>query len=248
MSPVIVFWDIDGTLVHTAGAGMEAWRRSLEEMRGMPTALPALPTAGLTDVLIAGRLAEAVGLPSDDSRVTDRLLERYLEILPQCLEEAPGRVLPNVAEILEQIDARADVHSLLLTGNVAAGASIKLGCFGLLDYFDGGAFADGIDDRVLVAQRAAVDARGRFGSGWRDRAVVLGDTPADIDCGHAIGARTIGVATGPYGVEDLAARSPWRTFEQLPPACDMLALIAGATAPDDPEERRPSAVRKGERR
>ena len=48
-----------------------------------------------------------------------------------------------------------------------------------------------------------------------DAIVIIGDTPADIDCGRAIGARAIAVATGRYSVDELAEHNPFVVFPNL---------------------------------
>ena len=48
-----------------------------------------------------------------------------------------------------------------------------------------------------------------------DAIVIVGDTPADIDCTRAIGARAIAVATGRYSMAELAAHGPVAVFPNL---------------------------------
>jgi phosphoglycolate phosphatase-like HAD superfamily hydrolase len=51
---------------------------------------------------------------------------------------------------------------------------------------------------------------------------VIGDTPRDIECGRAIGARTVAIATGQFGSEELAAHQPDFLFEDL---SDTVAVV-----------------------
>ena len=67
---------------------------------------------------------------------------------------------------------------------------------------------------------------------------VIGDTPHDIDCANAIGARTIAVATGGYSLAELQAHGAWRVLEQLPPPNEFLAMI-GVGNPE-PDARMPA--------
>ena len=128
-------------------------------------------------------------------------------------------MLPNVRENLEALSGRDDVVNMLLTGNVAGGAEAKLRHYALWDFFGaGGAFSVEGCDRPAIARRArelAAEHGGEVPPG--DRMVVIGDTPHDIRCGHAIGARTLAVATGPsYGMEALEACEPWAAVAELP--------------------------------
>jgi phosphoglycolate phosphatase len=133
-----------------------------------------------------------------------------------------------VRENLEALSGRDDVVSMLLTGNVAGGAQAKLRHYGLWDFFGaGGAFSTEGCDRPSIARRArdlAAEHGGEVPPG--ERMVVIGDTPHDVRCGHAIGARTLAVATGPgYGLEALEACEPWAAVEELPAPPELERLL-----------------------
>jgi phosphoglycolate phosphatase-like HAD superfamily hydrolase len=132
-------------------------------------------------------------------------------------------VLPNVTAILERLKHLEDVRSQLLTGNTRAGAAAKLGHYGLRGYFDGGAFSDGCVGRDEVARCAhgLIPAAHRPGA----ELYVVGDTPHDIRCAAAIGARAIGVATGEYSVEELRSCGAWLALPQLPEPDAFLELL-----------------------
>lgn len=209
----VIFWDIDGTLLTTARAGIHAWEAALEAQIGKPADLSQLPTAGLTDVDIARRLAADHRL---DPAAAPELLRTYESRLAGCLGRRTGAVLPNVRPILERLRLRSDVHSALLTGNTRAGAAAKLRHYGLAEFFEGGAFADGADDRATIARAALAQARSILGEVGADRVYVIGDTPHDVSCGQAIGARVVAVATGGYSLEQLRSTEPWWLLPSLP--------------------------------
>lgn len=231
---MIVFWDIDGTLLTTAKAGIVAWQDALRETTGVAVDLEHFDTAGYPDHGIARRLlAEFAGLPDADPQLVSDLVRRYEELLPAALGHRKGRVLPNVREILERLGTMPHVCSLLLTGNTERGARAKLMHYGLQEFFRGGGFSERASDRVAIA-RAALDHAKAMGCVIRPGGVyVVGDTPHDVACGAAIGARTIAVATGRHTTDDLAALSPWRTLAALPPADDFLQLLREAVVPAD---------------
>jgi len=209
----VLFWDIDGTLLTTARAGVSAWADALAEQVGHPVDLSAFQTAGLTDVEIARRLGASHGL---DPAATEGLLRGYERRLPESLTRRTGGVLPNVRAILERLRGRTDVYSGLLTGNTRSGAAAKLQHYGLAEFFDGGAFADGMEDRPAIARDALAQARKIVGMISPDRVYVIGDTPHDVAGGKAIGARVIAVATGGYSLEQLRATDPWWLLSSLP--------------------------------
>jgi phosphoglycolate phosphatase-like HAD superfamily hydrolase len=221
----VLFWDIDGTLITTRRAGMFAWNDSVKELTGREFDLKVtIRTAGLTDYQIAVKTIELLGLEPDELLVR-QLVRRYEELLPTSLPLRDGCVLPNVREILEHLRDRRDVRSYLLTGNTRGGAHAKLTYFGLMEYFPDGAFAEDASARSAIAARALEMAR-RTAPVADDRVFVIGDTPHDIECGEAIGAHTIAVATGGYSLDELQAYDPWRSFEALPRVEEFVDLLS----------------------
>ncbi|HWT26234.1 MAG TPA: haloacid dehalogenase-like hydrolase, partial [Solirubrobacteraceae bacterium] len=182
-----VFWDIDGTLLLTARAGVFALEEASEEVLGTRVDLSSMRTAGLTDYEIAQTICRAEGI--EDARAPMALLAAYERLLPDRLGWRKGEVLPNVRENLEALARRDDVVNMLLTGNVAGGAEAKLRHYGLWEFFGaGGAFSTEGCDRPGIARRArelAAEHGGEVPPG--ERMVVIGDTPHDVRCGQAIG-------------------------------------------------------------
>jgi phosphoglycolate phosphatase len=217
-----LFWDIDGTLLTTARAGIFALEEACEEVLGERIDLATMRTAGLTDAEIAKLLADS-RFQGDEATVS-ALLDAYARLLPERLGWRKGEVLPNVKANLDALSARDDVVNMLLTGNIAGGAEAKLRHYGLWDYFGaGGAFSEYGSDRPSIARRAAELA----GHPEGERMVVIGDTPHDVSCGKAIGARTLAVATGPgYDLEELRACDPWLALTELPAPDELLASLA----------------------
>lgn len=227
---IILFWDIDGTLLTTGKAGVPAWEGAVREVTGKDFQLSSIRVPGLTDFQIAARTFELLGVNAEDGAL-QRVVSRYEDLLPSHLPLKQGRALPNVREILEALRERSDVRSYLLTGNTRRGARAKLTHYDLFKYFPDGAFAEDQRSRSSIAARA-LDLARRNGPVNDEHLFVIGDTPHDIECAAAIDARTIAVATGGYSVEELSAHRPWRVFEQLPPPAEFLRLIdAVTTAP-----------------
>jgi phosphoglycolate phosphatase len=221
---IVLFWDIDGTLLTTARAGVFAWEDSVRELTGRDFDLSVIRTPGLTDYQIAVKTLETLGVEASALNV-ERLLHRYEELLPGSLPRRQGRVLDNVRQILEHLrDHRSDVRSYLLTGNTRAGARAKLTYYDLAQFFSDGAFAEDTQARATIASRALELAR-RAGPIGDETMFVIGDTPHDIECAKAIDAKTIAVATGGYSVEELVAHGPWRVFATLPPPAEFVRLI-----------------------
>jgi phosphoglycolate phosphatase-like HAD superfamily hydrolase len=220
---IVLFWDIDGTLLTTGKAGVPAWEQAVREIVQRDFELSSFRVAGLTDYQIAVRTFEMLEVPVDEATIR-RMVGRYEALLPEELPKKQGRVLPNVREILEHMRGRSDVRSYLLTGNTRGGARAKLTHYNLFHYFVDGAFAEDAGDRSTIAARALQLARDA-GPISADGVFVVGDTPHDIDCAKAIGARTVAVATGGYSLGELESHRPWRAFDELPAAEEFARLI-----------------------
>jgi phosphoglycolate phosphatase-like HAD superfamily hydrolase len=197
----LVLFDIDGTLVQTGRAGVRGMNQAFVELFGVDNALDGVPVAGRTDRAIVAEALARAGQPDDLDTIT-RVREYYCRRLPAAMADPASRpmsVLPGVLDLLGELDARSDVVTGLLTGNFASGAAIKLGHFDLWTRFRFGAFGDHhAERRALVADAVVAAAEHGHPDFAPDRIVIIGDTPLDVDCAHAYGARAIAVATGMY--------------------------------------------------
>ena len=221
---IILFWDIDGTLITTGKAGVPAWEQAVEETTGRPFDLSSIRIAGMTDYQIAVRTFEMLGLEPDADRLR-ALVDRYAGLLATTLPQRQGRVFPNVREILDSLRGHPHIQSYLLTGNTREGAEAKLRYYGLWQYFPDGAFAEDSGERASIAARAIELAR-RTGPLDEERLFVIGDTPHDIHAANAINARTIAVATGGYSTAELEAHHPWRIYDELPRPEEFARVVA----------------------
>jgi phosphoglycolate phosphatase len=187
-------------------------------------------TAGRTDRGIADEIFGRYGL-EDSEAERERFRDAYLERLPDSLSEAPGLLLPGVCELLEKLAGVEDVTLSLLTGNYAEGAWIKLRHYRLDGYFAFGGFGDHHADRDEMAKHAAKAATTQLKHPVDlGQACVVGDTPADIRCARAIGARVAAVATGIYSREQLLPHDPDHLFDDLSQTEDVSGRITGQIA------------------
>ena len=222
--PRVLFWDIDGTLLLTGSAGLMALEGAARSLFGAAPDFSRIQTAGSTDREIAAAIIRQLGHVPTAEEIS-AFVHAYERLLPECLPKKTGRVMPKVREILDHVSKDPDFVCLLLTGNTAAGARAKLSYYGLDGYFAGGAFADGCSDRTAIARRAAAMA-GEFCPRIKaGNMFVIGDTPNDIACGKAIGARTIAVATGLHALDELIRHDPWWAVEKLPAPADFVAKL-----------------------
>lgn len=228
----IVLFDIDGTLLRSGGVGRIAMEGALTTVFGSP-GKREYHYDGKTDRQIVRDLMRREGFSDEeiDAQMTE-LLERYVSGLTRELASGNRTVLllDGVRELLDALDREAGVVVGLLTGNIHQGARAKLKAAGIdPDRFRVNAFGSDHELRPelpAVAQRRASELLGVDIKG--NRLIVIGDTPADIQCGESIGARAIGVATGRYSVEELAAYEPYAVFESLADTEAVLSSIMNA--------------------
>lgn len=218
-------FDIDGTLLSTGRAGeaamLDALRAEFRESRP----IHGIPTAGRTDRAILVDLLSFCEIPANEQNLT-RLRNSYLRHLPEELKRRQGELLPGVPGLLAALSERSDVMLGLLTGNLREGAKFKLGHYGLHDYFGFGGFGDLHVDRNDVAHAALAEVRTRCeGDVNLDRVWVIGDTPADVRAGRAIGAKVIAVATGIFTYEQLEEHEPDHLFRDFSDHRPLLELL-----------------------
>jgi phosphoglycolate phosphatase-like HAD superfamily hydrolase len=202
----LVFFDIDGTLLLSGGAGVRAMTRAFEDVFGVNDGFGGIPVAGHTDTFLVSRALERAGI-ADTPAAHAAFRGAYLRVLPDEIQKpGTGRrgLMPGIAALLDRLAADDRFHCALLTGNYERAAHLKLSHFGVGHHFSWGAFGEDSPDRSELARLAQARARARgVPEAARRNTVVIGDTPHDIACARAIDARVIAVATGGYSVDQL---------------------------------------------
>jgi len=228
----LVLFDIDGTLLNSGGMGRASMQRALAEVFGSP-GNPKYRYDGKTDKQIVRDTMRLEGHTDEHiDRQMETLIDLYLAGLQTGVESGDFNVRPleGVVGILDALEARNDVVLGLLTGNVETGARVKLSAAGIdPDRFRVNAFGSDHEHRPqlpAIAQRRASENLGLEIVG--ERVIVIGDTPADIECGRELGARAIAVASGHYTVEQLEAHDPYAVFPSLANTAQVLETILNA--------------------
>ena len=219
----VCLFDIDGTLLSTGGAGKAAMEAGLLARFNLVNLIDNVPYSGRTDRAIGSDLLRLHNV-ADTPECWQRLVDSYLEHLPTFLASHPGRILPGVSDLLNSLCA-GDVMLGLLTGNIREGARLKLGHFGLWEHFSFGGFGDNHLNRDDVAREAMERLVRLIGADTLEQVWVVGDTPLDVRCARAIGARIAAVATGWHSLEELAAENPdllFRDFSTPEPLLEAL--------------------------
>jgi phosphoglycolate phosphatase len=205
----LILFDVDGTLIRTGGAGVKAFARTFASEFKVADGVERLKFAGRTDI---GLVKEFFGFHQiEPSRANlQRFFEHYVLWLDHLLKESEGEVCAGVWELIHGLQALPQAPLLgLLTGNIRLGAEIKLRHFNLWEVFQTGAFGDEHEDRSQVAALAMERGSRLLGQNLRgDEVLVIGDTPLDIRCARAIGAKVLAVATGGAALNELEQHEP----------------------------------------
>jgi phosphoglycolate phosphatase-like HAD superfamily hydrolase len=210
----LVLFDIDGTLLSAGRAARESVLAALEAVYGWRSD-PDAPRegkydfSGKTDPQIVRELVgDHVGIERREAELS-RALALYLEELRRRLSPEAVVPKPGIAELLQRLAARPGVTLGLLTGNLEAGARMKLEPPGFNAYFPFGAFGSDSADRYELPPVAVARAREHSGREFSGKAVVIvGDSVHDVACGRSLGVRSVAVATGPTPAERLASERP----------------------------------------
>jgi phosphoglycolate phosphatase len=198
-----IFFDIDGTLLLSGGAGRVAMTRVMTRMFGVEN-LVKLDVSGRTDRAIIRDLFAAHDVSWSED-VYREFANHYHQELATCIARCNGRLLSGVLPLLEALAAHPRISLGLLTGNSQDGAMIKVRHYRIDHYFRFGGFGSEHECRNDVARAALADCR-RWAAPAEvagENAWVVGDTVHDVRCGQAIGARIVGVATGGTGKAEL---------------------------------------------
>jgi phosphoglycolate phosphatase-like HAD superfamily hydrolase len=205
----LVLFDIDGTLLHSGGAGVKAFARAFGSEFGIHDGTERLKFAGRTDVSLVREFFSHHQIEQSPKNFA-RFFKAYLGWLEQMIRECEGGPCIGVLDFLAALEALPNPPLLgLLTGNIRDGARIKLGRYNLWDRFAFGAFADDNEERDHIAMAARQRGSERLGQPLRgEEIVVVGDTPLDIRCARAIQAKALAVATGAFSVDVLKEHTP----------------------------------------
>jgi phosphoglycolate phosphatase-like HAD superfamily hydrolase len=226
----LFLFDVDGTLVTARGAGRAALGAALRETYGATGDIDRYDFRGKTDPRIVLDLMRGAGL--SDEVIEERMaacFESYVGHLERLIGDgARVTVLPGIVEVVRALSARDDALVGLLTGNIEAGARVKLRPTGLVPLFRVGAFGSDDMDRRRLPEVACARARTVAGRDFPfERVTIIGDTPLDVDCARACGAVAVAVATGFHPREELAACAPDLLFADF---SDVGGALAALTA------------------
>jgi phosphoglycolate phosphatase len=205
----LVLFDIDGTLIHSGGAGVKAFARACASEFGVNDGAERLKFSGRTDVSLVREFFSNGQIEASPANF-ERFLKAYMFWLEQMIHDCKGGACPGVLEFCHALETLPQPPSFgLLTGNIRQGARVKLQHYKLWDKFPFGGFGDDHEDRNRIAAIARERGSAHLGRPLRgDEILVIGDTPLDIRCARTIEAKVLAVATGSFSVEELLRHAP----------------------------------------
>lgn len=221
----LVLFDIDGTLIDSGGAGIRSLDLAFKKLFSIENAFDGINMAGKTDLQIIKEGLTKHGIATNGN--LDSITNAYLEHLRREINNGRKHVKPGIYDVLRELSFMENVRVGLLTGNLESGARIKLEPFNLNRYFPSGAFGSDDEDRDNLLPIAVR----RFEELYSTRVkfyncTVIGDTPKDIYCSKPYGAKSIGVATGPYTADVLKKTGADYVFEDFSDYSHLLQMFA----------------------
>lgn len=214
-----LLWDIDGTLLLSARAGIDALREAIRLRYDCNGFEFSHELAGCTDSHIVKKaITDLKG--SCKSSDAAGLMILYHRLLPDFLKSHPGYLLPNVQNVLSYLkDNDTGYRSALLTGNAGRAARMKLSHYGIEAFFDYSisAFGELSENRSVLAEAVFQKLYVQNPAIRAEEITIIGDTPHDIKCAEAIGARSLIILAGSsYNEEELRKYNPWKILPRLP--------------------------------
>lgn len=214
--PALVLFDIDGTLIDSGGAGARSWKHAFDKLYGIPADIGSHTSAGETDPVVARKtFVGALGRDPTEQELA-RLFAVYLLRLSEEVRKSEGyRVLEGVEDLLLML---SDAGTMLgiVSGAMEGAARVKLSRADLNKYFVFGGYGTDSDDRARLTQAAIDKAQMLHGHDVSpDRVFVVGDTPLDVEAAKAVGAVSVGVASGKFSEDQLRAAGAAHVLRSL---------------------------------
>lgn len=220
----LIYWDIDGTLLHCGSDGRKALNRTFLEMYDIEDAFGSSNIGGSMDSMILGGIMESHSI--EKNRLPD-IINHYSKVLADILEKNKNkRVLPGIREILEKVHSSCVAVNGLLTSNLRIGAMTKLESLDLDGYFDIGGFGDDPGEKWDAARISIREAEEKYKAAFgKDNTYLIGDSTYDVLCAKKVGMTSIAVGTGWSDENSLMVCEPDYYFTDLGKIDQVLGVL-----------------------
>ena len=226
-----LLWDIDGTLLVTGGIGIKAISETVKQRFNKDDFEFGESMAGRTDSYIIKKIVKHYKSKYTAADAAGFFIT-YNQIFSKLLKSSNGNLLTNVKSTLEYLETGKDKYtSTLLTGNCKLAGIEKIKHFGINQHFniELSTFGELSEDRELLAKAAYQKISMHDPKITPEDIIVIGDTPFDVACANAIGARSLIILEEKFhSLEAIKAENPWKIIEKLPNnPSDFINLIEG---------------------
>lgn len=215
-APALILFDIDGTLIRKSGTHhRQALVDAVRKITGRETTTDNVPLAGMLDRdILTHMLLNSGASRASIRRAMPELIHHAQLIYSACCPDLQRNVCPGVRTLLLRL-ARRGVPVGLVTGNLSLIGWKKMEHAGLREYFRYGSFAEHARDRAGLVRLAIRRARREGWIGRECRITLIGDHPNDVMAAKANAIRSVAVATGVVGADELARHCPDILVEDL---------------------------------
>lgn len=210
-----LIFDFDGTLVDASDAICQSFNAALEQFGS--TAIPEVRIRQLIGKPLR-EMFPAV-LPDIDEQQIQQLIDAYRAVFAPIACDL-SRPMPGLEEMMNHFHPR--VRMGIATSRMSDGAHRILGAMGWLDHFD-----------VIVGLQDVTHAKPHPESVQRalqalgappDRAIMIGDVPADMMAGKAAGSAAIGMISDHHSASALQEAGADAVIRSLAELIDLIQL------------------------
>jgi len=222
---ILAFFDIDNTLIHSSRGHVDALLRSIAEVYGLEVSIEVINHHGMTDQEIITRILEAFGIDraaikSGLKNCMENMARKYAEIV----KSEKIVVMEGVFDLIRKLDQNGIILGLV-TGNLEKIARYKLRKIGIDHFFKIGGFGSDHINRGDLVKIAIQRAEDRFHCGSKQRVFHFGDAPQDMQAARTAGVVPVGVATGIFTSEQLAAAGAETVLPDLKDTDEILQMM-----------------------
>jgi phosphoglycolate phosphatase-like HAD superfamily hydrolase len=215
VSPTLVLFDIDGTLMRGAGSHhKEALLEGVRRVTGLTASFEGIDTAGKLDMDLIVELLNSVGAKAETAQIKEIAVQSQHAYVANCSHDLQPFVCRGARQLLAELAKRGTALALV-TGNLSVIGWRKMELAGLKDFFICGAFSEDGPTRARLASIATVRARELRHAAADCRIALIGDHRNDIEAARANGIRAVAVASGPMPAAELRTYAPDIFVESL---------------------------------